>query len=335
MADIKTKKNKSILPVTYKFLTKDVNKITFDETEGKVTGYLAVFGVKDDAYDILIKGCFSKSLQDRGPDSTTHRKIAFLWMHDMKDPIGRFTILKEDDYGLYFEAILDDPESVPSAKRAASQLQSGTLDQFSIGYDYVWENNKMVWDDNLEAWIVKEVILWEGSVVTLGCNEFTYYAGMKDIEKYEAKSKLKKDTEDFIQSIPTKYQFQLRQIIAKNIEFSGIINKKDNTAADDDNPVIQFLDNTIDHLQSGIDLSDNYNDSEDYDDDNDLDEDITSLKEYHSDMMTKMLSHKTRLQDGEKSLINSRTTKRKPTAKTKPVADSTIKQLFNNLEISK
>lgn len=201
-------------PVQYKWLTvKDAN---VDKATRKVSGYLAVFGVKDSDEDVLLKGCFAKSLTDRGPGSTTNRKIAFLWQHDMRDPIGKFTVLKEDDYGLYFEAVLD--EGVEHADRALIQLESGTLNQFSIGFQYIWD--KMEYDENLDAFIIKEVNLFEGSVVTLGANEYTYYAGMKGVVIEEAHRKIREETEALIKSLPAEYQYQTRQLIAKHIALS-------------------------------------------------------------------------------------------------------------------
>ena len=53
----------------------------------KVSGYLASLGNKDSDGDVIVKGAFSKSLNERGVSSTTARKIAFLYQHDMTKPI--------------------------------------------------------------------------------------------------------------------------------------------------------------------------------------------------------------------------------------------------------
>ena len=82
----------------------------------------------------MIKGCFSKSIQERGIESSANDKIIFLWMHKMDEPIGKITKLVEDDKGLYFEAEID---KIQLGDRAINQLESGTLNQFSIGYSYV------------------------------------------------------------------------------------------------------------------------------------------------------------------------------------------------------
>src|ERR1700694_4817406 len=218
---MKTKQKLNLRPVQYKtFAFKDM---AIDEGKRKVSGYLAIFGNKDTDDDILIKGCFAKSITDRGTESATNRKIAFLFQHDMRDPIGRFTLLKEDETGLYFEAILD--EGVESADRTLIQLKSGTLNQFSIGYQYVWDRTE--YDQELDAFIIKEVNLFEGSVVTLGCNEATFFAGMNSRLQREKKLELLEQTEDFINTLPRKFQYETRQLIAKHIFAAQSFSVKD------------------------------------------------------------------------------------------------------------
>lgn len=142
----------------------------------------ASFGNKDAAGDILIKGCFSKSINDRGPESSTNRKIAFLWQHDTTDPIGRVLSIEERDDGAYADVQLSNFDAVPNAKRAWYQLNDGDINQFSFGYQYVWD--KMEYAEADDAFIVREVVLHEISVVTLGCNERTEYMGtVKGLEE--------------------------------------------------------------------------------------------------------------------------------------------------------
>src|SRR5690606_35168713 len=222
---------KQYAPVAFKNVS--VSNFNFDGQSRTISGYLAVFNNKDDDKDILIKGCFARSLKNRGVDSSTNRKIAFCWQHDIKDHIGRFTVLKEDDYGLYFEAILDDPEAVPNAKRALSQLKSGTLNQFSIGFAYMWD--KIEYDDDKDAFIVKEVNLFEGSVVTQGANELTYFAGMKSAEKEATQKSIQSETERFIKDLPQDLQYEARQIITKNIALASHVDMKSAIVSDSQN----------------------------------------------------------------------------------------------------
>ena len=92
------------------FKSFDVKELSFNGESRTISGYAAVFNNRDKAGDILLKGCFAKSIQDRGPESQANDKIIMLWQHDQHEPIGRISVLKEDDRGLYFEAVIDDVE---------------------------------------------------------------------------------------------------------------------------------------------------------------------------------------------------------------------------------
>lgn len=146
-----------------------------DDEKHVIRVKFASFGNKDSAGDILVKGCFAKSINERGPQSDTNRKIAFLWQHDMYDPIGKVLEIEELDDGAYATVQLSNFDAVPNAKRAWYQLNDGDINQFSFGYQYVWD--KMEYIEEEDAFLIKEVVLHEISVVTLGCNEQTEYMG--------------------------------------------------------------------------------------------------------------------------------------------------------------
>lgn len=221
---IKALKQRSA-PVTYSTLavradgTLTDNKFSIEERT--VKGYLIVWGVRDSYGTMFLKGCCAKSINDRGPESNSKYKITFLWQHRQDEPIGQFTVLKEDDYGLYFEAVVDDPNDVPTAKRALSQINSGTINQFSAGFDYVWDDGKMVYDENTDSILLKEIDLYEGSAVTIGANMETYaIRSAQDLS--QAKEDLHDETEDFIRTVPRKQQLELRQLIARHISLAKI-----------------------------------------------------------------------------------------------------------------
>ncbi|MDR2652875.1 MAG: HK97 family phage prohead protease [Prevotellaceae bacterium] len=171
-------KTKQTSILHYKSVKVDTPNI--DETSMTVSGYLASFENIDNMGDRLHKGCFTKSLQEHGVESTSPRKILFCWQHRTDVPIGQFTKLEEDDKGLYFEAKLDD---IPIVRETIiPQYKSGTLNQHSIGYCYV----KTEFNENEEDGFVCEVYeveLYEGSVVTIGCNENTPFLGFKSLDK--------------------------------------------------------------------------------------------------------------------------------------------------------
>lgn len=189
-------------------------QIRADEKDRTVEGYLCVWGVKDTYGTAFVKGCFAKSLRERGPESDAKYKITFIWFHRQDEPLGQFLELREDEYGLYFKARLDD---VPQAERALRQIRSGTLNQFSIGFDYVWD--KMEYDDQSETIYLYEVELYEGSVVLIGSNHETY--ALRSPEELEQEADLlQEETDEFIRAIPRRQQLQLRQLIARHISLA-------------------------------------------------------------------------------------------------------------------
>lgn len=199
----------------------------YDLPSRKISGYGAIFNNKDKADDILIKGCFAKSIEERGPQSTANDKILLLWQHDQREPLGRITELKEDDRGLYFEAEIDDIEI---GDRALKQLESGTLNQFSIGYNYVWE--KVEYDSANDAYIVKEVKLHEISVVSIGCNGLTEYLGLKSDEDINnAYEELAKEINEATKHMSAKKQAWIQSIIGKAMSLASMKPKADKDAS--------------------------------------------------------------------------------------------------------
>lgn len=76
---------------------------------GEFEGYGSVFGVKDSYDDVVVPGAFSKSLQSWREKNALP---AMLWQHQMDEPIGVYTEMKEEEVGLYVKGRLlidDDP----------------------------------------------------------------------------------------------------------------------------------------------------------------------------------------------------------------------------------
>ena len=186
-----------------------VKELFYNGESRTISGYAAIFNNRDKAGDILLKGCFAKSIQDRGPESQANDKIIMLWQHDQHEPIGRISVLIEDEKGLYFEAVIDDVER---GNQAIKQLESGTLNQFSIGYSYVWE--KCEYDQERDAFIVKEVVLYEISVVSIGCNGETEYLGLKS-ESTDPYEELKNEIESAIKGLPIRKKEEIQTLVRK------------------------------------------------------------------------------------------------------------------------
>lgn len=205
------KKEKSRRSIYYKALG---GVATVDESD-KVFGYLAAFGNIDNDRDLLIKGCFAKSIQERGPNSTTARKIAYLHSHDQTNPVGRFTLLEEQDKGLYYEAELSKVPFVQSTVKV--QMKEKILNNHSVGYNYVWD--KVEYDEEKDCFICKELDTFEGSILTLGMNENTPLGGFKTwVEKQDRVKQLHLDAEKLLSKLRLKNfekEYELRTIMQK------------------------------------------------------------------------------------------------------------------------
>lgn len=193
-----------------------------------VTGYLIVWGKRNMYGEKAIKGCCAKSIRERGPGTAAKYKITFLWQHKQDDPLSLFAELTEDDYGLYFKTEpLDD---VPSANRALTQIRSKTLNQFSVGFDYVWD--KIEYDEADDSLVLLEIDLFEGSVVTIGADSETY--AIRSKENVEL---LHDDTEDFIMGLPRSKQLEARKIFTRHKTLFGFEpDAQRNTPLDESKP---------------------------------------------------------------------------------------------------
>lgn len=209
-------------PITYRSISVNaagrLTSYSEDLEKRIINGYLVTWGTVNDFGEKFIKGAFSKSISERGPASNSKYKLTFLWMHDMRDPLAQFDELVEDDIGLRFRT--KPLDEVANADRCIKQIKSGTLNQFSIGFDYVWD--KMAWDDSDDSLVMYEAELWEGSVVTAGADGETYALRGANINIEDEQILLNEETEDFIRTIPRKQQLELRQLFTRHKSLSKL-----------------------------------------------------------------------------------------------------------------
>ncbi|WP_448761875.1 HK97 family phage prohead protease [Acinetobacter tandoii] len=148
---------------------------------GEFEGYGSVFGVEDSYSDVVVKGAFQKSLSSWAEKG---RLPSLLWQHKMSEPIGIYTEMKEDDHGLYVKGrlLIDDD---PLAKRAYAHAKAGSLGGLSIGYILKdWE-----YDSSKGVYLLKEIDLWEVSLVTMPANDEARISEVKSLlEKGETPS---------------------------------------------------------------------------------------------------------------------------------------------------
>ena len=174
-----------------------------DSESRKVAFYLSTFDVVDADNDVIRKGAFKKSLQERGPESASNRKIAFLRFHDWTKPIGKFLELAEDDKGLYAVAELGRSTL---GEDALKDYEDGLIKEHSIGFKYIKDKVRFVEDPSLPNggyYDITEVQLFEGSAVTFGANEFTNVVevGLKGEDKQNVIEKVSDELSAVIKAL--------------------------------------------------------------------------------------------------------------------------------------
>lgn len=164
---IQEKISKSYAAKNISFELKDL-----DEGSREVVFYGSAFDVLDSDFDVIRKGAFAKSIQERGA-SSNGRKIAHLRNHDFEHQIGDIKEISEDSYGL---RVVSKLGRSTKGQDAFLDYQDGILREHSIGFNYVQDKIKFVEQSSFAAeghYEISEVKLWEVSGVTFGANEFT------------------------------------------------------------------------------------------------------------------------------------------------------------------
>lgn len=131
-----------------------------------------------DAYGtIWTPGVFARSLAERLP--------RVVWAHDMSDPIGRYVDYTDTAETLTLVGELDDFDAVPRALQASSQLASGTIDQFSVGFIRSEQiSGRDLAPEDRDAGAVERITraeLPETSLVVVGAVPGTHVVSMRSV----------------------------------------------------------------------------------------------------------------------------------------------------------
>ncbi len=164
----------------------------------------------DHDWDVLVKGAAVKTIADNGPDSGADVIIKHQSDHVLATShmVGKLTALKEEEYekgkyGITATSMLPDHAK---GNEHLTNYQMRMYDQHSIGFMYrdlgiadkesEMESERENWNEvypqliNPEKademgffFVVKEIELWEISVVPYGANQLTPYLGSKGADK--------------------------------------------------------------------------------------------------------------------------------------------------------
>jgi len=181
-------------------------------TDREFEGHGSTFGNEDLGGDIVMPGAFKRSLAQ-------HRKSGkwpqMFWMHRSDKVPGKWLSMKEDKEGLKVKGTLAE---TPLGDEIRTLLQMDAVRGLSIGYRTIDSD----FDDDGRR-LLKEIELWEVSVVSLPMNPLAQVA--------HAKSQLSATGE----YVPTSREFEriLRdvgcsQMVAKRILSKIFEDEKDN-----------------------------------------------------------------------------------------------------------
>jgi HK97 family phage prohead protease len=136
--------------------------------EGSFEGLLSPYGNVDGGGDVVEPGAYTKTLQEHG------NKVPLLWQHKTDTPVGDLTLEDRPD-GLWCKGQL--LMALGDAVKAHLLIKARIVKGLSIGFETV--------KDSVEKGIrhLKEIRLYEGSIVTFPMNEaamITSVKGSKD-----------------------------------------------------------------------------------------------------------------------------------------------------------
>lgn len=141
---------------------------------GIFSGHIAAF-VKDRQDDIFLPGAFQKSI-DR--HKAIGRPIRMLSQHNSEHLVGAFPIefVKEDENGLFVVGHIN--LDVQKGRESFSLMKQGVLSDMSIGFSI---NGKEDFEFKDGIRLLKEVEIWEGSLVTEPANPAATISEIKSV----------------------------------------------------------------------------------------------------------------------------------------------------------
>ncbi len=134
-----------------------------------VEGYASTFGNVDAVGDVVVAGAYKRTLNAR----LDRLKV----LRDHEHPIGKPVEAFEDTKGLYTKSRISD---TPLGNETLTLLRDGVLDRMSIGYEPVTKEFGQF--EGKQVRFLKEIKLYEWSVVTFPANESAAVTGVKALE---------------------------------------------------------------------------------------------------------------------------------------------------------
>lgn len=172
------------------------------DEQGVFKGLLSAYDVIDGYGDVVDRGAFTKTLQEGGA------KRPLLWQHKADFPIGDLTIT-DSHLGPEVEGRLLIHDDVPQARTAYALIKNGIIDGLSIGFKTIKADPKTAKPRHL-----KEIKLYEGSIVTFGANPLALISEVRSLDPYE-----KKDFNSELEAIDAwAKSYQMIQALSRAID---------------------------------------------------------------------------------------------------------------------
>lgn len=182
---------------------------------GTFSGYGAVFGNEDSYRDVIQKGAFKETLRDWKKRKSLPKMLlqhgSFLGPAEDGIPIGKWTLMEEDDTGLKVEGELFALDT-QKGRYIYEGLKSGALDGLSIGY----RAREVILGKKPEEppRTLKRVDLFEVSVVTFPANDEARVDAVKAAERIEVISTLS-EAEDYLRDACGLSRTQARAFVSR------------------------------------------------------------------------------------------------------------------------
>ena len=144
---------------SFKFEVKELNE------DGTFEGYASTFDKVDHGNDLIVSGAFKKTLAEND-------QFPVHWYHSILQPVGGIHG-EEDDKGLFMKGFL--VLEVQKAKELYALMLKKVVNMLSIGYDVI----RSSWDTVTGIRTLKEIKLWEVSIVTWGMDQEAFITDVK------------------------------------------------------------------------------------------------------------------------------------------------------------
>lgn len=144
--------------------------IDLDETKGIVKGIASYYGNEDSDGDVMVKGCYAESLEQR------KGRIPYLLNHSMNQLIGKMD-LYDGEKSLDFEAQLAINTTL--GRDSMELIKGGFLKENSVGFKANRDDMEQK-SDGLNY--INKATLYEVSAVTVAANPLATIQSMKSAE---------------------------------------------------------------------------------------------------------------------------------------------------------